>query len=143
MEYFVGVVLALSVGFLGTFGGFDRDRSFYPTIMAAIASYYALFAVMGGSLQVLAVESIAIAAFLAVSVAGYRHSLWLVVVALAGHGVFDVIHGRLITNAGVPSWWPQFCLAFDVVAAAYLASLLFRSRVSAAPTQHSVGALTG
>jgi hypothetical protein len=135
VEYFVGVVLALLVGgLLGTLVGFDRDRSFYPTITVVIASYYALFAVLGGSLQVLAVESMAIAAFLAVSIGGYRHSLWLVVAALAGHGVFDAIHGRLITNAGVPSWWPQFCLAFDVVAAAYLASLLLRSRVSAAPT---------
>lgn len=134
MEYFVGMALAISVGFLGTFVGFDRDRSFYPTIMAVIASYYALFAAMGGSLQELAVELIPIAAFLALAIAGYKHSLWLVVVALAGHGVFDVIHSRLISNAGVPSWWPQFCLAYDVVAAAYLAFLLLRSRVSASPT---------
>ena len=102
--------------------------------MAVIASYYALFAAMGGSLQELAVELIPIAAFLALAIAGYKHSLWLVVVALAGHGVFDVIHSRLISNAGVPSWWPQFCLAYDVVAAAYLALLLLRSRVSASPT---------
>lgn len=134
MEYFVGIALAISVGFLGTFVGFDRDRSFYPTIMAVIASYYALFAAMGGSLQELAVELIPIAAFLALAIAGYKHSLWLVVVAFAGHGVFDVIHSRLISNAGVPSWWPQFCLAYDVVAAAYLAFLLLRSRVSASPT---------
>ena len=75
MEDLVGVVLALSVGLLGTLVGFERDRSFYPTIMAVIASYYALFAVMGGSLQALAVELIPIAAFLAVSVAGYKHSM--------------------------------------------------------------------
>lgn len=133
MEYLVGVVLALSVGLLGTLAGFERERSFYPTIMVVIASYYALFAVMGGSLQVLAAELVFIAAFLAVSIAGYKRSLWLVAVALAGHGVFDVIHGRLIANPGVPSWWPRFCLAFDVVAAAYLASLLLRSRVRASP----------
>lgn len=72
MEYFVGIALAISVGFLDTFVGFDRDRSFYPTIMAVIASYYALFAAMGGSLQVLAVESIPIAAFLALAIAGYN-----------------------------------------------------------------------
>jgi hypothetical protein len=134
VAYFVGAVLALSIGLSGTIIGLDRERAFYPTIVAVIASYYALFAVMGGSLQALAVESIPIAVFLGVSIAGYKRSLWLVVVALAGHGAFDAIHGRLIINAGVPTWWPQFCLAYDVVAAAYLASLLFRSRVSAAPT---------
>jgi hypothetical protein len=102
--------------------------------MAVIASYYALFAVMGGSPQALAVESIVIVAFLAATIAGFKYSLWLVVAALAAHGVFDFVHGRFIANAGVPAWWPQFCLAYDVVAAAYLASLLSRSRVRAAAT---------
>ena len=57
--------------------------------------------------------------------AGFRGSLWLAVTALAGHGVFDAIHGRLI-NPGVPVWWPAFCGAYDVGAAAYLAFLLLR-----------------
>jgi hypothetical protein len=95
---------------------------------------YALFAVIGGSAHALSIESIAILAFLGMSVAGYRSSLWLVVVALAAHGLFDFIHGHLIANPGVPAWWPPFCLSYDVVAAAYLAWLLLRSRVRAAAT---------
>jgi hypothetical protein len=134
VEFLIGAVLALSVGLAATSIGLDRDRAFYPTVMAVIASYYGLFAVMGGSPHALAVESIVILAFLAASVAGFKRSLWLVVAALAAHGVFDFLHGRLIANPGVPAWWPQFCLAYDVVAAAYLASLLSRSRVRAAAT---------
>ena len=134
MAFLIGAVLALSVGLAATFIGLDRDRAFYPTVMVVIASYYGLFAVMGGSPHALAVESIVIAAFLGAAVAGFKRSLWLVVAALAAHGVFDFIHGRLIANPGVPAWWPQFCLAYDVVAAAYLASLLSRSRVRAAAT---------
>jgi len=99
--------------------------------MIVIASYYALFAVMGGSGRALAIESIVIGAFLGASIAGFRTSLWVVVAALAIHGVFDFIHGRLIVNPGVPAWWPPFCLSYDVVAAAYLAWLLSRSRVRA------------
>jgi hypothetical protein len=102
--------------------------------MAVIASYYGLFAVMGGSPQALGVESIVIVAFLVASIAGFKHSLWLVVAALAAHGVFDFFHSGLIANPGVPAWWPQFCLAYDVVAAAYLASLLSRSKVRAVAT---------
>jgi hypothetical protein len=34
----------------------------------------------------------------------------------------------LIDNPGVPAFWPGFCMAFDVVAAAYLAVLLVRRR---------------
>jgi hypothetical protein len=128
VEFVIGVVLAVSVGLLATFSGLDRDRAFYPTVMIVIASYYALFAVMAGSAQVLAIESIAIVAFLGASIAGFKRSLWLVVAALAAHGVFDLVHGRLIENPGVPPWWPHFCLAYDVVAAAYLAWLLSRSK---------------
>jgi len=132
--YLVGAGLALSVSLMATLLGLDRDRAFYPTIMIVIASYYGLFAVMGGSVQILALESIAIVASLAAAIAGFKRSLWLVVASLAAHGVYDLGHGQLITNPGMPLWWPAFCSAFDLVAAAYLAWLLSRSKVRAAAT---------
>lgn len=134
MQLLIGAVLALSVGLSATFVGLDRDRAFYPTVMMVIASYYALFAVIGGSDYALMVESIVIAVFLGASVAGFRSSLWLVVAALAAHGLFDFFHGQLIANPGVPAWWPLFCLSYDVVAAAYLAWLLSRSGGRSAAT---------
>lgn len=134
MAFLIGAVLAFSVGLSMTFIGLDRDRAFYPTVMIVIASYYALFAVMGASTQVLVIESMAIVAFIGASIAGFKRSLWIVVAALAAHGVFDLVHGHLIDNPGVPVWWPMFCLAYDVVAAAYLAWLLLRSRVHAPAT---------
>jgi hypothetical protein len=134
VAFFIGAALALAIGLSATFLGLDRDRAFYPTVIIVIASYYALFAIMGGSVQVLALESLVIVAFVAASVAGFKWSLWLVVVAFSAHGTFDFVHGQLIANPGVPLWWPPFCLAFDVVAAAYLASLLWRSKVRAAAT---------
>ncbi|MEP7157394.1 MAG: hypothetical protein ABI905_16560 [Betaproteobacteria bacterium] len=140
MEYFVGIALALSVGFMATIVGLDRDRSFYPTVMIVVASYYALFAVMGGSTHSLLAECIAAAVFVALSVAGFKRSLWLVVAGLAGHGVFDFIHGMLITNPGVPLWWPAFCGAYDVVAAMYLVALILRSRVAPAAISSATAA---
>jgi hypothetical protein len=125
----VGAFLALAVGaLLGTGVGLDRDRAFYPTIAAVVASYYVLFAAMADSTYALLVETAVAGVFLAVAMAGFRGSLWLAVAALAGHGVFDAIHDRLIVNPGVPVWWPAFCGAYDVVAAAYLAFLLLRPR---------------
>ncbi len=131
MELLIGVVLALSVGLMATFIGLDRDRALYPTAMIVIAALYALFAVMGGSIQVLMIESVVAVAFIGASIAGFKHSLWLVVGALAAHGMFDLVHGHWIENPGVPPWWPRFCMAYDVVAAAYLAWLLLRSKVHA------------
>jgi hypothetical protein len=49
MEYLIGVMLSLAVVGLATVVGFDRDPTFYPTLLIVIASYYALFAVMGAS----------------------------------------------------------------------------------------------
>lgn len=129
MAFVVGVILALSIGLSASFIGLDRDRAFYPIVMIVIASYYALFAVMGGSIEVLAPESVAIAVFIVISIAGFRNSLWLVVAALLAHGVFDVVHSKIILNPGVPNWWPNFCLAYDVVAGLYLAWLLRTSRL--------------
>ena len=134
MEILIGAVLALSVGFSATLSGLDRDRAFYPTVMMVIASYYVLFALIGGSEQALATESVVTLAFMVASVAGFRNSLWLVVAALAAHGFLDLVHGGLIVNPGVPEWWPPFCSAYDLVAAAYLGWLLLRSRVPVART---------
>ena len=96
-----------------------------------IASYYDLFAIMGQSVPALSLETIAFAAFLLMSIIGFKTSLWLVAVALAAHGVFDFFHARLISNPGVPVWWPMFCLSYDVLAGAYLALLLVRSKIPA------------
>jgi hypothetical protein len=127
MPYLVGAVLALVVGGFGSLVRLDRDRAFYATILIVVGVFYILFAVMGGT--ALAIEAAAFTAFLVMSVVGFRGSLWWVVVGLAGHGIFDGFHGQLISNPGVPAWWPAFCGTYDVVAAGYLAALLLRKVV--------------
>lgn len=128
VELLVGIGLALAASLFAHLAGFDRDRAFYPVVLIVIASYYALFAVMGGSSWALGLEGVAIAVFAVAALLGFRTSLWLVVVALAGHGLFDLGHAGLIANPGVPAWWPMFCLGYDVMAALCLAWLLMRSR---------------
>ena len=126
MEYLIGFGLAVVVCVLATLVGFDRARVFYPTLVTVIATYYILFAVIGSSRRALALESLITGIFVAVAVAGFKKNLWLIVAALAGHGVFDFFHHVFILNPGVPVWWPGFCLSFDVLAAAFLAMLLMR-----------------
>jgi hypothetical protein len=126
-----GVLLALAVGLLGTLGRFDRDRAYYPVVTIVIASYYALFAVTGGSTQALVLESLVGVLFAVAAVASFRWTLWIAAAALAAHGVFDFVHAQVIANPGVPGWWPAFCLAFDVTAAAYLAWRLRTGRLRA------------
>ena len=132
MPYVIGIVASAGVAVFARYVGFDRDRAFYPTVMIVIASYYVLFAVMSGSVQAVVVESVVMTLFAAAAVAGFKSSAWIVVAALAGHGVFDAVHGHIIENAGVPVWWPAWCLAYDVGAAACLGWLQRRGLITSA-----------
>jgi hypothetical protein len=117
MDYAIRIALAVSLSGWAALVGFDRDRVFYPTVLVAIASYYVLFAVMSGSVQAMLIESLVMSAFASLAVLGFKGRLWIVAATLAGHGVFDAVHGSIVTNPGVPEGWPAFCLAFDVTAA--------------------------
>jgi len=125
----IGLILALAVALFASGVGLDRDRSFYPTVLIIVASFYALFAAMGGSGRTLLAESAFIAPFLIVSVLGFKFSQWFLVAGLLGHGLFDLFHGHVVANSGVPLWWPDFCLSYDVTAAAYLAWRIRRCRI--------------
>jgi hypothetical protein len=129
MALLIGVVLGVVVWLFGRVVGLDRDRAYYATILAVVALYYALFAVMGGSVNVLLLESVAIAAFFVLTALGFRRSQWYVVVGLGGHGVYDCFHGLLITNPGMPVWWPPFCASIDITMAGFLAWIILRRNV--------------
>jgi hypothetical protein len=132
LPYVVGIVLSLGVAVFARWVGFDRDRAFYPTVLIVIASYYVLFAAMVGSVETVLLESIVMTLFVIAAVAGFKGSSWLIVAGLAAHGVQDAVHGHIIANAGVPAWWPAWCLAYDVGAAAALAWLLTRPNADVA-----------
>lgn len=117
----VGGGLALAVGVFATVVGFDRDRAFYPTVLLVVASYWALFATLGGGPGVLVRECAVAAVFAGLAIVGFKRSLWLVVFGLVAHGVFDIAHASLYANPGAPAWWPAFCSCYDVVAGVYLA----------------------
>jgi hypothetical protein len=78
MPHLPGIMLALSVSGLATRIGLDRDRAFPRS------------------------GTLVVTGFLLVALIGFRKNLWLVVAALAAHGVFDIFHGRVVTNPGGP-----------------------------------------
>ena len=137
MAYLIGIVLALGVFGFARSTRFDRDGAFYAAVVVVVASYYVLFATMSGAEHALLVESTVMAVFVLLAVLGFRLSVWLIVVALAAHGVFDVLHGHVVANPGVPEWWPAFCLTFDVGVAGLLASVLARRQIQSVPSASS------
>ncbi|WP_342117786.1 hypothetical protein [Pseudoduganella sp. OTU4001] len=124
MPLLTGVLLALATAIGGWVVGFTRERGFFPVVLIVIATYNLLFAVMADSPGTLRPELDAAIVFLALAVAGYKRSLWLVALGLFAHGVFDAFHGRLIANPGVPEFWPAFCAGYDLAFAACLSLLL-------------------
>jgi hypothetical protein len=129
MEYVIGLFLSFAVAGLAIIIGLDREPAFYPTVLIVIASYYVLFAVMAASGRALVIEIVVASGFLLFAIIGYKRNLWLVALALVGHGVFDMVHHLLIENPGVPRWWPGFCLVFDVILGGLLAVRLMGRRL--------------
>ena len=126
MEYPVGVIVAFVVAGLAAVVGLDRGRAFYPTVLIVVASYYALFAVVGASGKTLGIEIVVGVAFTFLAVFGFKRNMWVVATAIAGHGVFDLLHHLLIDNPGVPIWWPGFCAMADLVLGGWLAVRIFQ-----------------
>src|SRR4051794_41641339 len=99
MPYLIGAVLALGVGaVLGTAVGLDRDRAFYTTVAAVVASYYVLFATMAGSTHALLIETGVAMVFLTVALTGFRGSFWLVAPAPAGARALDAVPGPALAQ---------------------------------------------
>jgi hypothetical protein len=133
LAYCSGAVLALAVSAYAMLSGLDRGRAFYTTLVLVVASYYVLFAVVGGDVRALVEESAIAAIFLAVATMGFKRSSWVIAAALAAHGALDLIHGSVVSNDGVPKWWPAFCMTYDLTAAAFLAWTLYRAPSLAKP----------
>ena len=70
---------------------------------------------------------------------GFKRSSWVVIAALAGHGVFDFVYHFFIENPGVPHWWPGFCLAFDVTLAIWLVIRRGKLGADRPPARHDLG----
>jgi len=128
---FIGIALAPVVVALGRLSGMDRDRAMYPIALIVIAAYYVLFATMGGR-QALPAELVAGSVFSAIAILGFRTSLWWVAAGIAGHGLFDFfVHPRLISNPGMPVFWPAFCGSIDLALGVLIAILLLRRSIPA------------
>lgn len=128
MPVVIGVLSAVAIAALARFTRFDRDRSFYATVLVIIPTYYIVFAVMGGSSQALVWELAAAVAFSTAAIVGALHLPLLVGVGIVAHGLFDLVHYMMIQDAGVPDWWPGFCGSLDVVLGLWVIGLCRSSR---------------
>lgn len=103
-------------------------KTYYVTLTIVIASYYPLFAIMGGQTSTMLIESAVMMLFVTAAMIGCRHGYALFVgLALIGHGAYDLVHHYYLTNEGMPGWWPRFCAAADLVLGSWI---LYESKAS-------------
>jgi hypothetical protein len=88
-------------------------------IVTLIAAVYIGFAVADGRPRVIVVECLVAGAFAALAAVSVTSSVWLLVVAYAGHGVKDLWQHRTNFVHGT-RWWPPFCASVDWVVAGVL-----------------------
>lgn len=122
----LGAGLAIVLAIAAKVTRFDQDRSFYPTVLIVIAAYYVLFAFMSG--EAIVVEVFVASAFTIAAVAGGIKWPVLTGIAIVMHGVFDFLHPTIITNGGVPEWWPWFCAGVDLVLGTWVILLSFMGK---------------
>ncbi len=128
MPALIGLLLAVATIPGARLFGLDRNRAFYPRLLVLIGSLYVLFALMNGVPAIVAGEALMAVPFLVVAALGWRFNPWWIVGGLTAHGFFDAVHGHVITNGGVPSWWPAFCATYDIAAAIVLRATLSGAR---------------
>jgi hypothetical protein len=100
--------------------------------LATFPIYYWVFAVYASDYTALLYELMASVPFLAIAYVAYRSRSFATLVVLAigyvAHAAYDLYIDALFFNAGVPTWWPEFCGSVDVVIGGYVAYLAFSLR---------------
>jgi len=100
------------------------ERWFYAIGLITLPSLYASFALRAGQPAVAAQEMIYglpyVVAGLVFAWVSVRRSAVVVGTSWLLHGMYDLVHSRLLTNPGVPEGYPIFCFVVDAVVGAYV-----------------------
>ena len=103
------------------------ERWLYALGLLVLPGLYALFALRVDEPAVGIKEMIYgvpwVVAGLVFAFVSVRRSAVVVGASWLLHGLYDLVHSQLITNTGVPGWYPIFCFVVDVVVGAYLLGL--------------------
>lgn len=114
----VGVLTIVTARFI------RGERWLYSLGLLTLPGLYAFFALRAGEPAVGVQEMIYgipfVVAGLAFAMVSVRQSAVVVGALWLLHGLYDLVHGRLITNTGVPDWYPVFCFVVDAVVGSYL-----------------------
>ena len=118
----IGAVSGLMIVAIMFRSGMFAERSGAAMLLAAIASFYPVFAVISGDPLAIMLHVAIFAGFAALALRGFRYGLYIIAGGLIAHGLFDLsLMFTLITG---PTWWPAFCASLDLVAGLAIVRLI-------------------
>ena len=115
MELVAAIFVVISILAAGFILGYNRDRSYYTTILIVIALIYVLFGFMEGSVHRIVTESLIASVFIIAAIFVGKISHIITGLFLIFHGLFDFLHPRILPGNAVPVWYPEFCLYVDLM----------------------------
>lgn len=98
------------------------ERSGAAMLLAAIAAFYPVFAVIDADPLAFGLHFAIFLGFAALALRGFQQGLYLIAGGLIAHGIFDI--GLVFTQVTGPVWWPAFCASFDIVAGGAIIRLI-------------------
>jgi len=122
----IGALIGAAVGVLTIVSArlIRGERWLYSLGLLTLPSLYAFFALQAGEQAVGIKEMIYgvpyVVAGLVFAFVTVRRSAVVVGAFWLLHGLYDLVHSQLITNTGVPGWYPIFCFVVDAVIGSYV-----------------------
>lgn len=113
IELAVGAAAALVTVLVLRRRGSSPDS--YATVLVLMALIYLGFALLSASPGWILFEALGLALYGMVAFLGRKLSVWLLAAGLAGHVLWDL----LPHPTSVPAWYPNVCIAYDLLIAGY------------------------
>ncbi len=122
----VGLGLALvTVAPVAVFLSDLTAMQFLAVQLGFVAAVYFGYAIADGRIGTMLIEIPVAGVFLALAtVALWADSPLLLAGSYAAHGIWDLVHHPRAVTTPVRSWYPPFCVVYDVVLAAFIVAWL-------------------
>jgi len=129
----IGLIIGIIIAIPGTimpvrkFLGLRGEKIFFSLTLIPIALFYIGFSYYYGNLPALHAEIVGVIIFTVLALLAQFMASWILIYAYVLHGIWDVLHEVFVASIGgaipwteVPAGYAAFCLAYDLIIAAYV-----------------------
>ena len=133
MANIIGLIIGIIIAIPGTimpvrkFLSLRAEKIFFSLTLIPIALFYIGFSYYYGDLSALHAEIVGLIIFTVLALLAQFMASWILVVAYVAHAAWDVLHEVYVASIGgvipwteVPAGYAAFCLAYDLIIAAYV-----------------------